>query len=270
MARDFSKTLANRISVGNGTFGTLLNGAAKISAHLWARADTFTNSLDVGNRLFTVIINGTVSTGVSMNVDTLTGANDTLSVLARSQTADGLQAKKGTSNLSTGVWYALGCMIDIGGDTITPYVNGVAEGGGAVTFGAATYTHGTPTQPDILGHLSEASVSTGDQWDGLLAEFALWTDDIGLNAFKALARGVDPFHASPVRPKVWLPLWGRHSPEIELIANKVGTITGSVPAGNHAPVASFTSTRWPSSSFSAPAAAGVPRHMMHYSRLRAA
>lgn len=235
MARDFVKNTSNRMSLGVGAIGTLLNGASKIAVHALINPDAFdTGTLD--NFIFISFV-GTVNAGVQMCVDGSTGTKR-LVCRGRSQTADSGQLKTATSNLSTGQWWSVGGAWDIGGDTITPYVAGVAEGGGSVTFGATTYTYGSPTRDDAIGGPDLTSITTASQFDGRIAELAVWVfgaSDAGLVAadFLSLSKG---FSSRMVRSDAlcfYMPLLGNSSPEQDAISRKTGTISGTVAKAEH-------------------------------------
>ena len=75
---------------------------------------------------------------------------------------------------------------------------------------------------------------------GRIAEVALW--DVALSAAEvaALASGVTPLHMRPGNLVAYWPVWGLHSPEIDLTSNGNNmTVTGPVKAG-HAPVTLYT------------------------------
>ena len=265
MARDFTKNTANYLSWGVNAIGPLLNGLSAISCHAWIRPDTFgtgTNdntivSVDIGNAQvgLTLVVNGS-------------GANKVLRALGRSSTSDSLQAKNATSDLTLSTWHSVGMVSDIGGDTITPYVNGVAEGGGAVIYASATYTNsGDQTTGDGIGVRDHTSHTAAIQFDGRICEVAIWSVDIGANAFASLARGVSPYRIRAGNLIVYMPLFGIASPEVcHAGSGKLGTITGSLPVIDHAPVIPcFGYAGW-RGAFTAAAAAANPTYQPWYHR----
>jgi len=56
MARDFTKDLTRYMSLGTNQVGPLINGAAAISAHVWANADSFTTLAVNDNGMLQVFI----------------------------------------------------------------------------------------------------------------------------------------------------------------------------------------------------------------------
>ena len=242
MARDFTKNTANYMSLGVNALGALLNGASIISVSMWIQADTLTATAN-NNRLFSVYnFNGNTA------LTFLTDATSHLRVGGRSN-LEGFQFKDSTTAIATGgAWTHCGGVYNIGGDTITPYLNGVAEGGGAVTFSAATWTNAPPTTTnDIIGGDAATAgggpTAVGQQIDGRLAEFAVWVGvDIGAANMRLLSQqrgGKDLLRIHRASLVYYLPLYGDASPEPAIIGTPVGTITGTVAAAAHLPYSGY-------------------------------
>lgn len=225
MSRDFSKNVSNYMSLGTGSIGPLINGASAVSAHCWARYDTL-EAVSYRNRVVSLLIDG-AGTGLTLTVHD--GSSAVFVVGARSVAGDGFQSRSGTTVLSASTWYSLGVVFDFAGDTITPYLNGTAEGGGSVTFGNTTYTHGTPTVADGIG--GAASSPPANQWDGLIAHVALWGAALSAQDWTDLAAGANPGAVATANLVFYMRLAGYDSPEPAVVSSVTGTITGSVPAG---------------------------------------
>jgi len=230
MSRDFTKNTANYMRTPTGGVGDVLNGAAAFSWHCWAYFDT----LDTGaadNRLCHFLVDSTTGSGFIACIS----AGNTLRIYARSQSGDSLQSATGGS-ISTGQWYALGGVVDIANDAIRVYVNGSQVANTSVTFGAATYTDGTPSANDAIGGAVPAQHSTNNQVDGRIAEMTIWTRDIGTQGFVSLANRVSTIKVPG--PGIYLPLLGVGSPEPDYTGQgAIGTIAGTVAQANHPPIA---------------------------------
>jgi hypothetical protein len=110
------------------------------------------------------------------------------------------------------------------------FLNGVQG-----TTATAAIASPTPNQESIGISVQR----TGKWWVGSLAEIAVWSDILTLAEIKALAGGISPLLIRPSILKVYRPLWGLHSPEIDLSGNmNAGTLTGTAFAP-HAPVKLF-------------------------------
>jgi len=234
MARDFTKNVSNRLgwaSVGTSTIGNLVSGASAISVHAWINIDT-TDTGSGQNRIFSSFMSGG-SNGIRFNVQNTDGTRKLLCG-GRSVGTDTLQTKTSTTDLSLSTWHSVGVVIDIGGDTMTPYVNGAAEGGGAVTFANSTYTQGSTTVNDAIGAQDDAAgTSQPHCFDGRIAEVSIWSGDIGAAGYATLNKG---FSALMVRPELltlYVPLIGKASPESEIISSKSPSISGSLPGADH-------------------------------------
>lgn len=235
MSRYFNKNTANYSSIGIGQIGALLNGAAKISwSMIMKPIDAFSTTGVNENSPFHIKING-LSAGLICSVDANTSAgNGKLRVGARSQSADALQNVNGATTLALNTQYTAGGMINIGGDTITVYLNGAVDAGPtAVTFGAATWTLAAATDADVIGGQIVTPPTTVAQFGGNIAEFAIWIDDITAAGFAALHKGVSPLQVKPEALIAYWPLIGRVSPEPELINSKSATLTGTVAQAEH-------------------------------------
>ena len=237
MARDFSKNTSNYMLVGQNAIGTLLDGAAYVMVSAWINYDTVTASANQNRLLNVVSDSNTAGLFVSLH----NGTSSVLSCNARSVSTDGLQSKSGTTVLSSGTWYQVGAIFDFAGDTITPYVNGVAEGGGSVTFGNSSYTDGTPAlnEIDAIGCAAVspagAPSTTNIQFDGRIAELAIWASATAFTAAdqEAMAARIAPNLVRRDALKVYFPLRGTDSPEKDNWGGLSGTITGTVSAADH-------------------------------------
>jgi hypothetical protein len=235
MARDFSKNTSNFMTLGVGGLNNLLSGASAVTLVCWAQFDSPIGTGATNNRLICEFATGT-SSSILLNVG---NATPKFVVNARSQSADTLQTKTGTTTITTGGWWHLAGVIDYAGGTVTPYVNGAAEGGGAATFGSSTYAPGSPTGHAAIGSALSAvpaPTSTGDQVDGRIAEVAAWRAALTAGELAALAAGVSPLRIRPASLVLYMPFHGVASPERSLVGNTPsGTITGSLPQAAHPP-----------------------------------
>jgi hypothetical protein len=229
MARDFSRNASNYASFGVAAINPVLSGAAVVSVAGWVWADAI-NPATNDNRLFVVFINAG-SSGVSLSLHD--GTSAVLRVLARSAPADALQTRNGTTALATGQWHHVGAEINFAAGTITPRVNGAAENGGSVAFGAASYTPGTPTSNDMMGASWGAGVPA-EQLDGGLAEWGFWLRALSAGEWSALARGASPRRLSA---RLHYPMLGSSGNVNEMVrGGPHATVVGTVGWRAHAPV----------------------------------
>lgn len=231
MARRFDTSASNYMTLGNNAIGALVDGASKISVHCRSKAASLTTGAFDNCLLFGQIsVNrSAVRMGVRGDLGT-----KVLTVGGRSVTTDSYQSGDATSAFTLDAWHGCGGTLDIGSDTITPYFNGVAEGGGAVTFGNTVFTNLPYTQPDEIG---SADLTTS-KFDGDIAEFGLWTFDSGTasltaSEFLALSKGFSPRFIRPQNLVFYMPLIGANSPERDIRAGLTGTITGTIAQSAH-------------------------------------
>lgn len=232
MARTFDRTAANHLDIPTNTLGPLLNGVAAISAHAWAKFTSFdAGSGANSDRVLQVNIALTTTTGLIIAVDSSGGgASHKVRFGGRSVSGDALGVKSGTTDLVTGTWYSMGGVFDVTGKTSTPYLNGTAEGGGAVTLTNTTYTNGVPTGPD---QISGAALGTASQVDGVIAEVAIWTAALTAGEMIALSKG---FSAKLIRPQsliFYCPIMGNNATEPELSRSLLPAVQGTLPKADH-------------------------------------
>jgi hypothetical protein len=79
---------------------------------------------------------------------------------------------------------------------------------------------------------SGTPVSTARQLDGALAELAIWTTELTVSEFAALADRVSPLLIKPSALIFYMPLLGRGT-EYDVISGKTLTITGTVGQREH-------------------------------------
>ena len=155
MARDFTKNASNVLDIGATTVNGLVSGATATSIHAWLNYDTVDTDSSTRNRVFQTLINDGNSSGIFLGLNASAGGVVVLKVGGRSVYTDSFASQDGSVDLSSGTWHNVGGVLNYTGDTITPYINGSADGGGAVTFANNTYTVDTnPTDADAIGVMS--------------------------------------------------------------------------------------------------------------------
>lgn len=101
----------------------------------------------------------------------------------------------------------------------------------------------SPIGADRIAIGRRMSSSPSDALDGRLAECMLWDVVLTADEETALFNGINPGLIRPTNLKGHWPVWGLHSPEIDLSnQNNALTVggTGTPAQANHAPVMSFT------------------------------
>lgn len=228
--RDFSKNTTNYMTLGANAISPLLSGAAQISFHFWVNADTSLGSSSSNNCLLSILSSGASTGGIRIYWDK--GDGDVIEAQVRDISAPATRDIIGSLPLAYGVKVSIGVVIDYPGDTVELYVNGVSDGGPqAATFADSTYAPGTPTGQDTIGAFGTPPSFPGVQFAGLIGEIAIWRSNIGAAGFAKLAEGYGALEIDDDNPPVFfMPLDGRSSPEVDVIAGKLGTITGSIPS----------------------------------------
>lgn len=121
----------------------------------------------------------------------------------------------------------------------------------------------TSVVPESLDKTAVGRRTSGaDYMSGRIAEVAIWSAALTAVEVAALARGISPPYVRPTNLVDYWPLWGLHSPEIDLTANnRTLTVTGAT-AANHAPTQPFSHRRWMAAQLAEEAGtAGQPSHL---------
>lgn len=248
MSRDFVKSTSNRLSLGANLLNPLLERAEQISFHAWIVIDSTTTFAN-DNRVISILISGGTTSGLSLSVEH-SGSNRLVRVGARSESADTYRTLDGVTALDTGVWYSIGGIFDFRGGFLTVYLNGSLDSRGSAAWGQTAYAPSASTGNDGIGCVFNGTfpVGTSTQFDGRIAEVAIWRQNIGNVAFAELARGFTPLarYSAGARslteafPSLvaYLPLYGIDSPEPDLTGNGIkGTISGTLNPCDHPRIA---------------------------------
>jgi concanavalin A-like lectin/glucanase superfamily protein len=105
------------------------------------------------------------------------------------------------------------------------YLNGVQDGTSATDRSIQN------TATDLL----IGKFVTGVAFNGLIAELGIWNIDLTPAEIAQLASGVSPALVQPGNLRGYWPLCGVGSPEPDLKSGNQAAISGTVPAGAHAP-----------------------------------
>lgn len=234
MARNFVKATANYMSLGVGTLGPLMNGAAFISAHCWVMADAISAGVN-DNAPFAAMVGANLSF-LTFRIDGSVTPN-VLRVGGRSANTDGFATRNATSSFTTATWHSCGGVLDFAGDIITPYFNGAAENSGAAVFANASFTDLTTgrTAGDAIGGVGAPPGSTAPQLDGRMAEMSFWYGTRALTAaeFVTLAQGYSAELVGVGLSRISFRLMGKDSPERDIFQGLSGTITGTIASSVH-------------------------------------
>jgi hypothetical protein len=227
--RDFSKNVSNFMDLGTGVTAPELSGAAAISFSLWAVVDTVDTTGTTANRMFTFEVGGG-DAGLGAMLDD-EGSGTVMRLRSRSVAAESERILTGTTTFSNSVLHHLVGAWDFPNDTAYIWVDGVQQSGGQA-FLNSTYTTSTCTETDRIG-ASTATITTTGQFDGGLGELVLWKRLLTQNEVTSLSLGMSPWQID--KPALYWPLHGFESPEADLAAGLLGTITGSLPKRTEMP-----------------------------------
>lgn len=223
--RSTTKNTANYESLGNSGLGTLLNGLGTFSLFARIRFRTFSAGVN-DNSILTVLMVGT-TVGVAFCIN---GATPKLRIGARSVSpGDARQTVDGGTTLAVDTDYNVGAVIDVAGDTMELFINGVSDAGPtAVTFANAAWTLGVPTDADAIGGFRAPPVATAELFDGVIGDLAAWSSKLVAADYNSLQTSAPSAVQSGTL--IWyMPNDGRASPETSLTGGLTGTITGDVP-----------------------------------------
>lgn len=241
MARDFTKNTSNYMTTPIDNVSTVIAGASAISIHALVTIDAFTGSSTFESDIIQWHIASGSRTGGTFLFDT--SGDNLMKAFMRAERDEAGQTAISNTALSTGTEYALGCLVDYGGDSIEFFLNGASDGSTAVTFLQTTYTSNN-NEDEVEGiganMVSGAPSAIARQLDGGISELAIWNVDIGTSGWAQLGARFAPPFVKPQNLVLYWRLIGSHSPEVEIMGGNNATINGTVAARTHAKVISPT------------------------------
>lgn len=239
MARDFSKNTSNYCLLGANAINPLLSGAPGVTVSAWINGDAF-DATDFNNRIFVALMTGTSTSGIVLCVAGGPPARARFAI--RSENGGTLYTCDGATTLSTGTWYNIVGVADIAGDSMATYLQGASDATASTAFTSTSFTPSTPTGNDTIGCVVGAGGTTpgatGVQFDGRIAELAIWKAALSAGEIAGLGRGASALRYRPNSLVAYYPLIGLGSAERSLVTGgPSAAITGSIPWATHPPVA---------------------------------
>lgn len=224
MARDFSKNTSNYLSLPAGNIGAGLNGTRAISIAAWVYADTLTGGSDND-----YLINVWCASFAQLKIT----LSDMRGQFYNPAAVGAIPDRYASSALTTGVWTHICFTYSVYAyQTPDCYINGVlSNGSGTWEIGGSAWGYSAYAIPDSIGCKIAASTptNTSQQFDGKIADLAIWTGNIGIKGAQQLAAGCSPLRILPAVLLAHWPLWGEYSPDIDLIRKAQANVSGSVP-----------------------------------------
>ncbi len=131
---------------------------------------------------------------------------------------------QGASGISAGTWYHLVGTFTSSTDRKV-FLDGVQQAANTTSI-----TLGTVNRTTI--GMRVASNAVGLFWDGRIAEFAVWNATLSDAEIASLAAGAKPIRVRPASLRVYVPLAGEASPEINFIGT-AATLTNAPTSVAH-------------------------------------
>jgi hypothetical protein len=197
MARDFDGTDDEL------TLGSAVLTAEPITMACWKYFDSSVS----GSVLMSLTNNGTSG---HWHLRETSGGN----LVAEKQDDSGNLA---TALISSGSNWVHACAVFDSGN-LSVYRNGSRT--------ATVHTINDPTV-DFTSIGSRKGSSSGSFWDGRIAEAAIWNIALGSGSVARLVTGIVPLCVHPESLVAYWPLWGSHSPELDLVGGNNLTVTGA-------------------------------------------
>lgn len=136
-----------------------------------------------------------------------------------------------TAHTETGTWHHLAVTYD--GSNVTFYFDGSTDGSPSET--------GSITSHAVGNFIGIDNGSFNNNSDAKICEVAVWDVVLSANEIAALAKGQSPMLFRYSDLQGYWPIYGIHSPEIDLSQNRyTGTVNGTPSLANHAPVVPIT------------------------------
>lgn len=222
MARLFDDTASDVLSV---------SAAVVTAAPLTFAAWYYPDDLAVDGTLVTVA-DASASNHYHQLVCRGTLAGDPVSMKSRDASATTTASSSAGASGTTNAWYHA-CGIVRGAADRSAYFNGGNRGNNTASA--------TPTGLDTTGIGATRDSSPAEYMSGRIAHVTIWNAALDDREVTALATGINPFRVRPANVVGYWPLWGLHSPDIDLTASGNNmTVTGTALADD-APVALLNS-----------------------------
>jgi hypothetical protein len=224
MARSFASASSQFLKNSNAVVT-----AAPLTIAAWFRQV----SAAATNYLVSIADTGTDNNYFALQVNT------SAQVGARTQSSASFVAALSSGAFSADVW-THGCAVFAAANDRRAYRDGGNKGTEATSV--------TPSGLDAtaIGRLEKATPSLYE--NGRLAEVAIWNVALTDAEVASIAKGVSPPYIQPAALVGYWPLWGDHSPEIDLTFNaRSMTVTGATKA-DHPPVMPYNYSLWVPSS----------------------
>lgn len=217
MARSFIRANADVLTAGSAAAT-----APPFTMASWFRTD---------NIAVQQILTGFSTSGSANNFFSLS-MSSTGAIQATAQTTSGAAATSSTVVGAANVWHHATAVF-----TSSASRAAYLDGGGKGT----NTTNKSPTAPN---RTTISSPTSSVAMSGRIAEVAIWNVALTDAEILALSGGLAPPYVQPGALIGYWPVWGLHSPEIDLTANnRTMTLTGTAQA-DHAPVQPFSHRRW--------------------------
>lgn len=149
---------------------------------------------------------------------------------ARTRTGAGQAQCRTTTGFTANTWHHA-CGVFASATDRRAFLNGGGKG-----------TNSLNRDPSGMNRTSIGRTSNNDDYmSGQVAEAAVWNAALDDVEVLALAKGASPLRVRPLSLVAYWPLWGFHSPEIDLWkGNLTLSVVGGPTLSDHAPVMPFS------------------------------
>lgn len=217
MARDFPGTSGNYLVISNPS-GPLDVTGTVLSISAWIKLDGTGADQDIITKA------GTGATTFQY----VLGVTSTARLRVAIGNSAGIDLADGSTPLSTGVWYHVYLYKNgTGASALGSFLNGSLEA--AVTSNRAIQD----TANDVLIGARDPTVNN---FNGRIAEVAVWNIALGSTRIAALAKGASPLRVAPYNLAAYYPLWTSDAARDMSGNGQHMSTAGSSPTANHPPV----------------------------------
>lgn len=156
-AYEFDGTAADYIEIP-ASFAESFGGNPFVTVEAWVQIQT-----TVSDQTILVVTDGANAERLWFGLD----ATGKWEVRARAKNADTLRTLTSTGATPSVGWHHVGAIVDIPGDTMYLYVDGILEHSGAADFGTNQWFNADSGNQNRIG--ANAAASPGAGWDGKIA-----------------------------------------------------------------------------------------------------
>lgn len=217
----------------DGSTGYLQSLVAPVTAEPLTLAGWFRSDITTQNQAIIKVGANAASAGWQLWITS--GNNQVAATTVDAAQTAGAALSNPASPYTAGTWFH-GAAVFTSASSRAAFINGGAK----VTNATSITVAGVDS---VLIGSRYLGGTLGSFFDGRLAEVGVWNVALSDEEVASLATGVSPLLVRPHALVSYVPVFGRASPEVDMVRADTLTVTGTAPVAPHPPIAFPTAPR---------------------------